>query len=277
MIDRGLNSVSVIIPTWNRASSIRAAIESALSQTFEVTEILVCDDGSTDSTAEIVREISQIHKNVIWVPGPRSGRPAVPRNRGLKLAKSEWIAFLDSDDIWLPDKLDVQIRGASDSGCFAACTNTWRKKPAVTKKDLLLSTKARKITFRNLLYKNLVHCSSALVHKKILDKTGGFPESPSLTVGEDYALWLRVSTLTDIVYIPEPYVVYLDDASNSIRSKSLNAWAEKENILKNFMQWAKNNSPPPPINIGVECNFILIKCKCRKIISYFIKFLFGRR
>src|SRR5262245_1813867 len=99
--------ISVIIPTWNRAQSVKRAISSALRQTHPPHEILVCDDGSTDNTEEVVRAMGD--SRVRWIAGPHAGCPAVPRNRGIAASKGDWIAFLDSDDAWLPEKLEAQI------------------------------------------------------------------------------------------------------------------------------------------------------------------------
>src|SRR5262249_7122187 len=100
-------SVSVIIPTWNRAATVMAAVESALAQTHAPLEVLVCDDGSSDDSAQRVGALPD--PRVRWLPGPRGGRPAIPRNRGIAAARGEWLAFLDSDDEWLPDKLERQL------------------------------------------------------------------------------------------------------------------------------------------------------------------------
>ena len=98
--------VSVIIPTYNRQHTLLAAIQSALSQTLPPLEVLVCDDGSTDGSAEAVAALDD--PRVRWLTGPHAGYPAVPRNRGLREARGEWVAFLDDDDVWLPEKLAVQ-------------------------------------------------------------------------------------------------------------------------------------------------------------------------
>ena len=82
--------ITVIIPTWNRANVIKVAINSALKQTYTPLEILVCDDGSTDETKRIISEID--NPIVKWVSGKRSGSPAIPRNKGIALAKGNWIA-----------------------------------------------------------------------------------------------------------------------------------------------------------------------------------------
>lgn len=101
-------SVSVVVPVWNREGTIERAIRSALEQTQPPLEVIVCDDGSTDGTADILRRLAREDPRVRVISAGRSGGPAAPRNRGLGHAEGEWVAFLDSDDEWLPGKLQVQ-------------------------------------------------------------------------------------------------------------------------------------------------------------------------
>ena len=98
--------VSVIIPTYNRAHLIRQALESALAQTCRDFEIIVADDGSTDHTAEVV---AQFGSAVTYIPLPHRDQPAATRNGGLRVARGEFVAFLDSDDLFFPNKLALQI------------------------------------------------------------------------------------------------------------------------------------------------------------------------
>src|SRR5438552_105599 len=116
-----IETVSVIIPTWNRAATIGQAIRSALDQTHPPFEILVCDDGSTDNTEEIVRLFG--NPKLVWLPNKRAGRPAIPRNAGLRNYRGEWVAFLDSDDEWAENKLEVQLAIARKRNVKALCTN----------------------------------------------------------------------------------------------------------------------------------------------------------
>lgn len=97
--------VSVVIPTYNRENTIESSVRSALNQTYPVEEVLVCDDGSTDHTESIVRSIED--DRVKWLPGRHWGRPAPPRNRGLQVATGQWLAFLDSDDEWDNNKVEL--------------------------------------------------------------------------------------------------------------------------------------------------------------------------
>lgn len=232
--------VSVIIPTWNRAKSLEHAIFSVLKQSFSNFEILVCDDGSTDNSEEIVRKFND-HR-VIWIAGEHSGCPAVPRNRGLAASRSEWVAFLDSDDYWLPEKLEVQLNALEHSGRLAVCSNAFRNINSPMAEHLI-SWDRGELTFYDLLMNNRVVCSSMLISRKVLDITGGFPEERSFKVGEDYSLWLKVSQLTSIVYLDSPLVVYKDDPKNSIRAKGPSIATQRRRVFSNYLIWQVCRKP----------------------------------
>ncbi|HTF03668.1 MAG TPA: glycosyltransferase family 2 protein, partial [Bacteroidia bacterium] len=119
-----MSTVSVIIPTWNRAHTLGAAVKSVLEQTHPVLEILVCDDGSTDHTEQVLASFNDPRIRI--VKGPRAGRPAVPRNRGIAEATGDWVAFLDSDDTWLPTKTEKQLNALSHAHAMIACCNAWK-------------------------------------------------------------------------------------------------------------------------------------------------------
>lgn len=227
-------SVSVIIPTWNRAHTVCAAIESVLAQTHRVHEVLVCDDGSDDNTAEIVESITD--ERVKFIRGYRGGRPAIPRNKGIAQAQGNWIAFLDSDDTWLPEKLHEQLKLLMLTGTSACCTNAWRLLPGQGRVSEYFPIKDREIHLDDLLKVNSVICSSALIRKDILQSTGGFPEEESLKAIEDYALWLRVATVTDFSFCGKPLVEYMDDSANSVRSEA-KEHVQRENVMRNFYDW----------------------------------------
>ena len=230
-------SVSVIIPTWNRAHTLIAAIQSALTQTPAPLEVLVCDDGSQDDSRSLVSEIND--PRVRWIDGPHSGGPAVPRNRGLAASRGEWIAFLDSDDRWLPGKLAAQLDLARRLDVLAACGNAIRVLPGGTCAGALLEQCAPRLTFGRLLRGNLVVCSSAMFHRALLPKVGSFPEATELVALEDYALWLRVTTFTDFAFVGEPCVAYADDPSASIRSADArNACSQQAQVREDYLRWA---------------------------------------
>ena len=230
-----MRTVSVIIPTWNRAALIEKAIRSALAQSVPVLEVLVCDDGSTDNTEDIIKGIGD--DRVRWVKGARGGRPAIPRNRGLVECAGEWIAFLDSDDQWLPEKLEKQLDLAEKLGCLAACSNGFHVIPGNGTVGSYLDWDANRVTFDQLLSVNRVICSSAVIHRSLLKSIEGFPEDPGLKVGEDYSLWLRVATHTDFAFVSEPLIVYLDDAANSVRCDLTDELMARVAVYVNFIRW----------------------------------------
>ena len=233
-----MNDVSVIIPTWNRAEAIEKAVRSALEQTVPPLEVLVCDDGSTDNTYYIVGSIND--PRVKWIDGVRGGRPAIPRNRGIRESKGEWFAFLDSDDEWFANKLEKQLTVAEELNCLAVCSNSLRLIPEKGSQGSLLLYDKDRICFDDLLEVNQVICSSSLVHRSIFDQVLGFPEDACLTAIEDYALWLRVVSQTDFAYVKEPLLVYRDDPGNSIRNPDTSTvWMQRKFVLSNFLDWSE--------------------------------------
>lgn len=233
-----MTNISVIIPTWNRAVIIKRAIDSALSQTIPPLEILICDDGSTDNTREIVTSYN--NPKVKWIKGVHTGLPGVVRNRGIKASRGEWIAFLDSDDWWEKDKLEVQLHIASNLGVQAICSNAKITK-SIRRANIkhYFAKKQLKNTFslHDLLQTNYVICSSMLLKKQLVLDCGCFPEETVLQAAEDYALWLRIATKTSIVYVDQPLVNYFDDPASSIRKVWSSAKLQKFTVLYNFIKW----------------------------------------
>ncbi len=173
-------SVSVIIPAFNAASTLTAAIESAMAQTHRAGEIVVVDDGSTDGTADAV---SRFGPAVRYVRKPNGG-PASARNLGARLATGEWLAMLDADDSWLPRKLERQL--ALDTSPSIGIIHSLidpsigRPLPNV-------------VTFRDLWAGNCIVNSTVLLRRVAFEHLGGFDEDPALISVEDYNLWLRVA------------------------------------------------------------------------------------
>jgi len=231
-----VHSVSVIIPTYNREASLIAAVMSALRQTHPVEEILVCDDGSTDNSRDRITALNE--PRVKWLDCGRWGRPAGPRNVGLKNARGNYVAFLDSDDEWLPGKLEAQIGNLSE-GIRAVCTNAVRRINGVDVGDYLQSVPAR-LSTRDLLKTNFVVCSSMMVERELALQCGGFPEQQELRALEDYSFWLRVSALTGIQYLSTALTVYNDSPSESIRGDDVDHNEQKRRVLRNFLTWLES-------------------------------------
>lgn len=229
----------MIIPTWNRADTIGRAVRSVLGQTYPHLEVLICDDGSTDGTREVIDPLND--GRIIWLPGERSGRPAPPRNRGIAAAGGEWLAFLDSDDEWMPRKIEMQLLAMERQRTYAAASNALRIVPGQKPEPFLFWNK-NTIFFSNLAVGNLVVSSSAIIHKSLIADTGGFPEEPEMKAVEDYALWLRVATFTNFSFIREMVVNYYDQPAQSVRKDDQGFFGRKKLVFQNYRRWAKSTN-----------------------------------
>jgi glycosyltransferase involved in cell wall biosynthesis len=180
--------ISVIIPVYNRMATIERAIDSVLSQTVTPYELIVVNDGSTDGTEQILKRYSD--RIIIITQGNRGVSAA--RNAGIKIAKGDWIALLDSDDEWLPKKMEYAvefIRENRQSKIFQTeeiwVRNGKRVNPKVKHK------KNSGMIFKESLSLCLISPSAVVIKKELLDEVGGFDEN--LAVCEDYDLWLRIT------------------------------------------------------------------------------------
>ena len=250
--------VSVIIPTWDRAYLLKRAIQSALNQSLSPFEIIVSDDGSTDNSYHVIKSFN--NPKIKWITANHAGLPAVVRNRAIKESKGKWIAFLDSDDGWSPEKLEKQLSLAKKTGCLAICSNAYSISSKGKRKKYLNYSK-NTITFSDLLNVNYVILSSAIIHKSVLSKCVGFPEIPELKTGEDYAFWLRVATQTNFIYLNKILVNYNDDPKNSIRKFTKDTYKQKQIILRDFLRWAWKNKISIPYLIKAFNEYILISIK----------------
>ncbi len=224
--------ISVIIPTYNRSRLLLKAVNSVLNQTYPDYEILICDDGSTDNSKQIIESLK--NNKIVWIEGSHSGLPGVVRNKGIKKAKGEWVAFLDDDDVWDKDKLLLQVKIIDTKKCDVVCSNAISSE---TGKKLINLNKNGFLSTKELLKNNSIVCSSVLVKRKIFGKIGGFSENKKMKAIEDYDLWLRISTDRKIYFLNKNLVFYNDDPDNSIRKGGLSARKQKSRILFFYVKW----------------------------------------
>ncbi len=172
-------SISVIMPAYQAEAFIARSIRSAQAQTLRPLEILVVDDGSKDNTAEAAAACGDL----VRVIRQTNGGPASARNHGAREARGEWLAFLDSDDGWLPSKLERQVALMDDTvsllHCYCLIDQSGPLTPDVQ-------------TFDTLWNRNTICTSSVLLWKSEFDAAGGFDEDRSVMAVEDYNLWLRL-------------------------------------------------------------------------------------
>ena len=254
-------TISVIIPTWNRAETIKRAIKSVLQQTYPVSEILVCDDGSIDNSKNVVKKISEKDKRVKWVPGKHSGLPAVPRNRGIKRTQGDWIAFLDSDDYWHAEKIKSQVSLLKKEGATAICTNGFGFSKEKIEAKPMINFSKKEVNFNDLLSNNAIITSSVLIEKNLLFKYGLFPETEKLKGTEDYSLWLRIANFTTFRFINKPLVYYRDEPQESIRKNLPPYLFQRYHSLINFLLWSFNNKYFNPKQIKASLSLLKIIAK----------------
>lgn len=186
--------ISVIIPTFNRAEKLRNCLRSLENQTYRNFEVIICDDGSTDNTKSVVDEFRHNLK-IIYDYDNNFGGPARPRNKGIKLAKGEFLAFLDSDDWWYSNKLEICKKYMKDYDLIYHDLDIFND---VKKKGRLSSRELKGNIFQDfLIYDNPIFNSSVLLRKIITEKIGLISEDRNLIAVEDFDYWIRVSKITE--------------------------------------------------------------------------------
>lgn len=194
--------VSVIIPTYNRAETLPAAIESVLAQDYPHFELIVSDDGSTDETPGI---LDQYAKQLTVIRRENAGVSRA-RNRGIQASKGELIAFLDADDYWLPEKLSAQVAWFSQNPAAMICQTeeTWIRNNRRVNPKARHKKRAGDIFIPSLSL-CLISPSAVMVRRRLLDETGLF--DPDLPACEDYDLWLRVTCRFPVGLIEKSFAV----------------------------------------------------------------------
>ncbi len=190
--------ISVVIPNYNRASDLRRCLDSLVTQTFDDFEVLVCDDGSSDNSAEVADSFKD-RLDLYFHTAPNFGGPARPRNRGLSMARAPYVAFLDSDDWWSPSKL-ARSYPALQSGADVVYHDLYiiRSLDQSTYTERVKSTLPISPMFRALLCTGMsIPNSSVVVRKELLERVGGISEDRELISVEDYDTWLSLARQTE--------------------------------------------------------------------------------
>lgn len=223
-VDEREFDISVVIPAYNAESSIGATIESVLNQTWPVSEIIVVNDGSTDRTADVVRGFES---RVTLLEQVNQGVSAA-RNYGTQHASTDWIAYLDSDDVWLPEKLERQVnllrKNKDVNWCATRYYQCVGNAKTISKFSIPVATEPE-------LSGELIHAlesiashiniwvSTVLIRKSVLDLVGGFHTSLSSTADND--LWFRVGKVeSEIAFVNFPLALYMVDPNGMSRSET---------------------------------------------------------
>ena len=214
--------VSVIIPTFNRARYIREAIDSVLSQAYQSYEIVVIDDGSTDST----REVLAPYGNKIKYFYQENKGLSNARNHGIRESCGEYIALLDSDDLWLPEKLEKQVALLDENPEAAfVCSDTYVIDTLGEVIKVWKKGRHHQETFESLYESNYVYVSTTLIRRQCLDTVGYFDEG--LSFSEDYDLWLRLSGRYTFKHMPACLAKYRVHENNMSKNFDTRVYAHR--------------------------------------------------
>jgi len=201
--------VSVVIPTYNHANELKVALESIINQTITSWEVWVINNHSEDNTIEVIESFndSRIH----YVDFHNNGIIAKSRNEGIRRSSGDIIAFLDSDDIWLPKKLEKQLNHIKADGiCSIASEEIPVGDVIYSRKYSFFPPKEEfhDYSYHEIALRNRVATSSLITKKEHLLKLEGFDESLDFRFIEDWELWLRMSTIGNIRILSEPLIKY---------------------------------------------------------------------
>jgi glycosyltransferase involved in cell wall biosynthesis len=195
-----MNSISVIIPSYNRADLLPRALNSVYAQSLPANEVIVIDDGSTDKTQQIIH---QFFPQVAYIYQSNQG-VSVARNTGIKCAKGDWLAFLDSDDEWLPNKLLQQINALKSTDIKVCHTEEIWIRHGIRVNPKQKHKKIGGWIFKQCLPLCAMSPSSMLIHRDVFKHIGLF--NPAFLACEDYDLWLRITTYYPVLLIEQPQI-----------------------------------------------------------------------
>ena len=210
--------VSVIMPTYNCGKFILQSLDSVIAQTVTDWEVQIVDDCSTDNTAEVLKPYLEKYPNIHYYVLPQSGGPAVARTEAMKRATGKYIAFLDSDDLWMPDKLEKQIAFMERTGAkFSATGYGWMDEEGNDLHTVFIPPKKTD-------YKKMIRLSNPIGNLSVMydqEALGKF-EVPPIKKRNDFALWLKILKKTDYCYgMEEVLGTYRMGRAGSVSSNKL--------------------------------------------------------
>ncbi|MFB6226496.1 MAG: glycosyltransferase family 2 protein [Candidatus Paceibacteria bacterium] len=270
--------VSIIIPTYNRANFLPTTIKSAINQTYDNTEIIVVDDGSTDHTQEVVEKIQEKHPKIQYYWQENSGGAAKPKNKGIKKSKGKYIAILDSDDEYLPTKVEKQVEAFKHKDIEDLMAVGCGAKEVYIEKDeqreFIVPNYSNPL--KELLKHDYMGSGSAMMYKRSLfDKVGFFDEK--LKSGQDAEMRLRIATNGYKFYFIQQalikYKIHKGNISQSI--SAANKTEDVQYIFNKYREYYLENPKILSIKLrydGTRNMYLNNKSKARKKFLKSIKF-----
>jgi glycosyltransferase involved in cell wall biosynthesis len=207
--------VSIIMPSYDTAKYIDKAIDSVLKQTYTNWELIIVDDCSPDNTDDIVKPYLS-DERIKYYKNEKNSGAAMSRNRALREAKGKWIAFLDSDDLWMPDKLEKQIRFMERNGYQFSYTN-YSEIDVNGKRNGITVTGPKRITKTGMYNYCWPGCLTVMYDRDVV----GLIQIADIKKNNDYAMWLKVCQRTDCYLIDEELALYRRGRAGSVSTHSI--------------------------------------------------------
>ncbi|SFB83792.1 teichuronic acid biosynthesis glycosyltransferase TuaG [Marinospirillum celere] len=212
--------VSVVVPVFNSEAYLAACLNSLLTQSYEDFEVLIVDDGSTDASLHVIRPFVEKDSRFQLIKCDENHGPAYARNQGIAVAKGRYVAFLDSDDYWLPTKLERQLAFMQEKSTPLSFTAYWRCDGEGEPKDLVSAP--HQVDYFGLLKGNVMGCSTVMYDTAFFGRV----LMPLLDKRQDFALWLQLLKQVEVARgLQEPLAVYRRRAGSLSSNKLVSAWA----------------------------------------------------
>ena len=235
--------VSIIMPSYNTAPYIAESIQSVIDQTYKDWELIIVDDCSTDNTDEVITSLHD--ERIRYFKNKKNGGAAVSRNKALRKAKGKWIAFLDSDDLWNPKKLEKQIEFMKENGYDFSYTN-YEEIDADGNKTGVRVTGPKKITKTGMYNYCWPGCLTVMYDANEI----GLIQIKDIKKNNDYAMWLKVCKKADCYLLNEVLAQYRKGRAGSVSTQSIKTmigWhyrlfheAEKQGIVSSLINTGRN-------------------------------------
>jgi len=221
--------VSIITPVYNAEEFLKETIESVLDQTYTSFEYLLIDDCSTDNSASIIKEVIKNDERVKYIKLPENSGAAVARNTGLENAKGQYIAFIDSDDKWYPEKLEKQINFMKET--HEGFTYTKYERISEEKGDVISAPDfPQRLDYSGLLKNTAIACSTVVINRQVI---GDF-RMPLVRKGQDTATWLKILRNHDYAYLVNEVLNQYRSREGSLSSNKVSALKRTWNTYRNI-------------------------------------------
>lgn len=207
--------VSIIMPSFNTSEYIAEAIKSVIAQTYKDWQLIIIDDCSTDNSDQVIRSFL-LDKRILYIKNEKNCGAAISRNRALREAKGKWVAFLDSDDIWLPEKLEKQINFMERNNVHFSYTN-YAEIDSESHRNGISVTGPKKITKMGFFNYCWPGCLTVMYNKDVV----GLIQIANIKKNNDYAMWLQVCRKADCYLLNEELALYRRGRIGSISTNSI--------------------------------------------------------